>query len=78
MPVMAKRRKPKEASASAPNRPTRSGVAINAWIDEQIAAALDDYVASTDPRVSKTAAIEAALRDFLRKQGMWPRPVAGS
>jgi cytochrome c553 len=47
---------------------------MQAWIDADVFDALDDYTDGAEPRVSKTAAIESALKDFLRKQGFWPRP----
>jgi hypothetical protein len=54
-------------------KPSRSGVPLHVWIDEEIAGALQDYLDETDPSIFKTSAVEAALRDFLRKQGHWPR-----
>lgn len=45
---------------------------IHAWVDDELADALQAYVDSTEPRVSKTSTIEAALRAFLREKGFWP------
>jgi hypothetical protein len=56
-----------------PRKPSRTGVPLHVWIDQDLAAALQDYLDSTDPKVSKTAAVESALRELLRGKGFWPR-----
>jgi hypothetical protein len=55
----------------------RSGENLNVWVQSQIARRLRAYLASTDPRVSKTSAVESALISFLEDKGFWPPP-AGS
>ncbi len=55
-----------------PKRPARTGSPLHAWIDPAIMEALDAYVESTEPRVTKTSTIETAIKDFLRRQGRWP------
>lgn len=42
-------------------------------LDAEIAAAFSEYLDATDPKVGKTAAVESALKDFLRGKGYWPR-----
>lgn len=59
MSVMAKKR-----------GPTRM---LGQRVDEQIACALDDYVESTDPPISKRMALEHALKIGLSHLGHWPR-----
>lgn len=66
MAVMAKKK------PGASKRPNREGVPVNFWLDEALAAAFGAYVESTSPRVSKTAAHEAAIREFLERKGFWP------
>jgi hypothetical protein len=68
--TMAKRK----GSGAGGRKPQRSGVPLNAWIEESIMQALESYLDSTDPRVSKTAALESALKDFLKGKGFWPPP----
>jgi hypothetical protein len=53
-------------------KPTRTGVPLHVWIDPAIAAALQAYLDGTEPSVFKTAAVESALREFLRARGHWP------
>lgn len=52
----------------------RLGVMLGLRIDPAISEALESYLANTVPRVSKTAAVEAALIEFLRAHGHWPAP----
>lgn len=66
--TMAKR----EGDSGKAKKPRRAGVPLHAWIDEAIMSAMDSYLKATEPRVSKTAAIEVALKDFLRGKGFWP------
>ena len=75
-----KRKKPTEAEQQHPaedERPkqpsSRTGTPLHAWIDDEIAGAFQEYIESTDPRVSKTASLETALKEFLRSRGFWPR-----
>lgn len=57
----------------AKKKPTkRSGVPLHVWIDPALAAALEAYLEQTEPSVFKTAAVETALRGFLREKGHWP------
>lgn len=51
----------------------RSGVALHVTIDPELAAALADYLAESDPKIPKTSAVESALRAFLSTKGHWPR-----
>jgi len=66
MLYMAKKKPGKDARGPRPGRP------VGLRIDETLAAALDAYIGSTSPRVSRTAALETALQRFLAEQGFWP------
>jgi hypothetical protein len=68
---MAKKR-PGRASEPEPKRPNRSGISLHVYVDPVIDAALQRYLDSAVPAVSKTAAVEAAIIDFLRARGCWP------
>ena len=73
MPTMAKKKTPSpEATKTPAPKSARTGVPINVWVDEEVSAAMDAYLASTDPVVSKTAAVDSALKQFLREKGFWP------
>lgn len=39
----------------------------------ELAAALDDYIASRRPRTSANAVLEAFVEDSLTRAGFWPR-----
>jgi hypothetical protein len=66
-------RKPKPSDEKP--RP-RSGASIQAFIDPDIRAAMDAYMAAYnsqhDHRASVTSTIEAALKRFLAAEGHWP------
>ncbi len=71
--VMGKKRNDETQSEPIePRRPNRSGESLHVYIDPAIADALRGYLAATEPEVSKTAAVESALREFLRSKGQWP------
>jgi hypothetical protein len=52
----------------------RAGIPVNVWVDTEINTSLTAYLASEEPQVSKTAAVESALRAFLQGKGFWPPP----
>lgn len=64
---------PKEPNGDGNNEKRRKGVSTHAYIDPEVSEALNEYLAATEPQVSKTAAIESALREFLKNRGHWPR-----
>lgn len=66
MSIMARKKKP-----TGPKR-VRAGTAINVYVDDALGDALDAYLESTEPRVSKTAYIEALIKADLRRLGRWP------
>lgn len=70
MPVMA--RKKTSPSTEPKQQPQRSGKAVHLWLDEQLVAILDDFVRTNDLSPTKTAVIEAALREYFRAKGYWP------
>lgn len=55
----------------------RSGVALSCYVDEDIRAAMDDYVAkhneTAEHPASVRSTVEAALKAFLNGKGFWPR-----
>ncbi len=53
---------------------TRSGKAINVWIDSHLWEALRVYLLSQRPKPSTTSVVETALEDFLRARGYYPPP----
>jgi hypothetical protein len=79
MPVMAKKRPratPPEEQGE-PRRPNRTGVSLHVYIEPAIDGALQGYLDASEPKVSKTAAVETALREFLRARGHWPPSTEG-
>lgn len=69
MSLMAKKR-PK--LPDEPKRPNRTGVSLHVYIDPAIDGALAAYLQGSEPQVSKTAAVETAIREFLGRKGHWP------
>lgn len=69
---MAKR-KADTSSGDRPKRPApnRAGEPLNVWIQTALIEALQRYIDSTDPRVSKTATVESSLAAFLARHGFW-------
>lgn len=61
------KRRPRQPDLAYPDR-QRLGVVAN----DRILAALEGYLLGTVPRVTKTAAVEAALMQFLEREGCWP------
>ncbi len=64
------RKKPKD-DKNQPKR-VRPGVAINVYIDPDLAAIMESYLDGLDPKITKTALIESLLRGFFRQKGLWP------
>lgn len=77
MTGMAPPRNKRGGTDQPPNskpRPIRKGEPLHVWISPAISQAIDAYLEGTAPRVSKTAAVEEALRRFLQSVGHWPPP----
>jgi hypothetical protein len=72
MQSMAKKQPPDTPPDDSPTR-IRSGENLNVWIRDDIYEALRRYLEGTTPRVTKTAAVEAALMEFLVTRKQWPR-----
>lgn len=70
--TMAKQPKKADDEGQPPRKQARSGSPLHAWINEELMAALDAHLEGTDPRISKTAFIETALKKLLREYGAWP------
>lgn len=70
--IMARTPKKTGGEDEQSKKQARSGAPLHAWIEEAIMAALDAYLEGTDPRISKTAFVEMALRKALRDVGCWP------
>jgi FAD/FMN-containing dehydrogenase len=75
MLTMAKR---KSGRRKAPQRGPRSGEPVNVWVPVELMDMVRAYVSAQQVRTSKTAVIEAAVREFLKAQGFWPPPTPGS
>lgn len=65
---MAKRKPPMKTAAA----PSRTGKAVNAWVDPALYAALQKYLDEQRPRPTMTSVVEVCLEDFLREKGYWP------
>ncbi len=65
----------KSRPSSEPKKPSREGtVGKQFYIDEELAAALDEYTKSFgDVRVTQTSIFETALKAYLASKGHWPR-----
>lgn len=72
MVVMAPSRNTGGKGDGKPKKPIRKGEPLHVWINPALSRALDDYLEATAPKVSKTAAVEEALRQFLAAAGRWP------
>jgi len=78
MSVMAKSKPPKagEPGEEPAKRPQRTGVALNSYIDEEVRAALDTFLADYNDKnehpASLRSSIEAALKMYLKSKGFWP------
>jgi hypothetical protein len=55
-------------------RPKRTGLPLHVYLPPAVRKALDDYLASADPRPSQTAVVALALRRYLEGVGFWPPP----
>lgn len=62
---------PADDAGKTPRR-VRTGTAINVYIDDDLAAAMEAHIDSAEPAITKTAYIEALIKADLRKQGRWP------
>ncbi len=68
------RKKPKVENKPTPERQGRSGKPVQVYLSDELVAALDAYIARARPRPTKTAVIEMALEDLLRKAGDLTQP----
>lgn len=71
MPCMAKRKTSKKEDGDA-KRPNRVGVSLHVYITPELAEALERFTENSEPKVSKTAAVETALLKLLREAGELP------
>lgn len=62
-----------------PKKPSRAGTKpLHVYLDEGLVDALQSHLDGEEPRISKTAYIDALIRADLRKRGKWPaRPAEG-
>lgn len=74
MPRTMTRKPHKPSSEPAPGRPSsrRSGKAVQVYLPDELSDALNAYIGGTRPTPTKTAVIEMALEDLLRKAGYLP------
>jgi hypothetical protein len=73
MPATMARKKTKPEGPT-PGRQKRYGKPVQVYLSDELSAALDAYIEAARPRPTKTAVIETALEDLLRKAGHWPPP----
>ena len=71
MHTMAKKRPGQNTDKK---KPTRTGVPITVWIDEDIAAAMKRYISEHELKIKQTAVIEVSIKEYLRGKGYWPPP----
>lgn len=72
-------KKPKKTKAA--DKRARSGAAVQAFIDPEIRAAVDDFIedynAENEHKATLTSTLEAALKMYLAARGHWPRKGKG-
>ncbi|WP_149109807.1 hypothetical protein [Limnoglobus roseus] len=50
-------------------KPNRAGKAINVWVSEEVADALDSFIAAQRFPPKKTDIVESCLIEFLKREG---------
>ncbi len=55
-------------------KPNRTGKATMAYLNQEVRAALDAYIAGQEFEPTLTTIMELAIKEFLAKRGAWPRP----
>lgn len=64
---------PPPASEQAGKKISRPGKKnINAWIEDDLYDALESFIDAQEVRPTMTAAVEKAIREFLKARGRWP------
>jgi hypothetical protein len=71
---MGKRKGQPPGGSGGGKQPQRKGVPLHIWIDPVLSAAIAAYMDSMPVKPTLTAAVSAALKDFLRRNGFWPPP----
>ncbi len=64
------------ATKKKAKRPERTEP-LHCWLDVELLAQLRVYTKQADPRLSKTATVESALKAYLAERGFWPPRAAG-
>lgn len=65
-------KKSKPGQPAQPKKTARKGASVTIWLPQALKDALDAYVDASRPKTNGKAVIEAALEDFLTKEGHWP------
>ena len=75
MPATMARKQNKPEQQPTPERQPsrRSGKPVQVYLSDKLSEALDAYIERTRPKPTKTAVIEMALEDLLRKSGDLPK-----
>jgi len=55
-----------QATPETNKKPVRTGVALSVYLPPDLVEDLEQYLALAKPRITKTALVEDALRDYLR------------
>lgn len=76
-PTMVRMAKKKPSAGKPADKRARSGAAVQAFIDPEVRAAVDDFMedynAEHEHKATLTSTLEAALKMYLTSKGHWPR-----
>ncbi len=64
--------KPRHSKAEPKRVPHRTGVGKMFYLDPELAAAFDAFIAAQKIPPSQTAVFDVALKKFLESEGFWP------
>ncbi len=64
--------RPKKTPGEQQSAKPRPGYPVFARLDSELGAALDRFFAAQRLKPTLTTVIEAALKEFLQKEGFWP------
>ena len=72
---MGRKKNPPPASGTEPK--PRPGYPVFARIDEELGAALEEFLGAQRYRPTLTTVLEQALKDLLEREGFWPKKKEG-
>ncbi|MBX3436010.1 MAG: hypothetical protein KF861_00745 [Planctomycetaceae bacterium] len=61
--------KPKKTTGPKKPKPNRTGRPVNVWVSDNVADALERYIAAQRFPPGKTAIVESLLAEFLTREG---------